>query len=335
MHAYFTGNIGDRHVSVLHGLGGAGKTQTALKFIDESSKSGRFSAVFFIDASTLGTLKLSFQGLAVAVQAGNTVEHALRWLIAQGTEWLILFNNADDTGIDLQQFIPGCSHGNILITTRNPVLRTHALDSHHKLSNMEEAEAVELLLRSSLTESSPDKKQLAREIVKELYCFPLAIIQAGAYISKTSVGLQSYLNLYLQNKSRLLKEKPAQTQDGYACTVYTTWEISYNRLSKPAVQLLQLCSLLHHEGITEAIFSNAIHYTGTELGELGPTTEDLKDAREFLAQFAAPSGTWDSMAFLEVIAEIQGYSLIEANGQSGVYSIHPLVHSWTRSVLSD
>ncbi|KAJ7904907.1 hypothetical protein B0H13DRAFT_1881496 [Mycena leptocephala] len=323
LQANFTVNIGRRHVSVLYGLGGAGKTQTALKFLEQSSGLGRFSSVFFIDASTLGTLKLSFQGLAVVVHAGDTVWHALQWLVAQRTEWLLLFNNADDTGIDLQQFMPGCSHGNILITTRNPALCVHAPDSHYRLSDMEEADAVELLLRSSLTEYSPEKKQIAREIVQVLHYFPLAIIQAGAYISKTS------------HRARLLKEKPAQTQDGYAFTVYTTWEISFNRLSKPAVQLLQLCSFLHHEGITETIFSRAIPYKGTELGELGPTTEDLRDAREFLAQFVAPSGTWDSLTFAEVIAEIQGYSLIELDGQKKICSIHPLVHTWTQSMLPD
>ncbi|KAJ7819322.1 hypothetical protein B0H13DRAFT_1584885, partial [Mycena leptocephala] len=230
--------------------------------------------------------------------------------------------------IDLQQFMPRCSHGNILITTRNPVLCVHAPDSHYRLSDMEEADAVELLLRSSLTKSTPEKKQIAREIVQVLHYFPLAIIQAAAYISKTSVGLERYLDLYMQNRARLLKEKPAQTQDGYAFTVYTTWEISFKCLSKPAVQLLQLCSFLHHEGITETIFSRAIHYKGTELGELGPTTKDLRNAQEFLAQFVAPSGTWDSLTFEKVMAEIQGYSLIELDGQRGIYSIHPLVHTW-------
>ncbi|KAJ7864222.1 hypothetical protein B0H14DRAFT_2348603 [Mycena olivaceomarginata] len=217
-----------------------------------------------------------------------------------------------------------------LITTRNPGLCVHAPDSHYRLSDMEEADAVELLLRSSLTKSTPENEQMAREIVQVLYYFPPAIIQAVAYISKTSLGLERYLDLYMQNRACLLKEKPAQTQDGYAFTVYTIWEISFKCLSKPAVQLLQYCSFLHYEGITETMFSRAIHYKGTELGELGPTTEDLRDAREFLAQFVAPSGPWDSLTFEEVMAEIQGYSLIELDGQRKIYSIHPLVHTWTK-----
>jgi tRNA A37 threonylcarbamoyladenosine biosynthesis protein TsaE len=39
LHAYFSQDIGKRHVSLLHGLGGAGKTQICLKFLDETDKS--------------------------------------------------------------------------------------------------------------------------------------------------------------------------------------------------------------------------------------------------------------------------------------------------------
>jgi hypothetical protein len=36
MNHFFTQDIGKQHIYVLHGLGGAGKTQIALKFIDDS-----------------------------------------------------------------------------------------------------------------------------------------------------------------------------------------------------------------------------------------------------------------------------------------------------------
>jgi len=35
MHAYFSANVGRRHVFVLHGLGGSGKSQIAFKFVEE------------------------------------------------------------------------------------------------------------------------------------------------------------------------------------------------------------------------------------------------------------------------------------------------------------
>ncbi|KAJ6521495.1 hypothetical protein DFH09DRAFT_939003, partial [Mycena vulgaris] len=37
MHQFFTMVSGEQHIFLLYGLGGSGKTQTALKFIQESS----------------------------------------------------------------------------------------------------------------------------------------------------------------------------------------------------------------------------------------------------------------------------------------------------------
>jgi hypothetical protein len=47
------------------------------------------------------------------------------------------------------------------------------------------------------------------------------------------------------NQARLLSEKPAQSYDEYALTVYTTWQISFEKLSPCAAKIIQLCSLLH------------------------------------------------------------------------------------------
>jgi GTPase SAR1 family protein len=37
MHQYFMHNMGNQRIFLLYGLGGAGKTQIALKFIQESA----------------------------------------------------------------------------------------------------------------------------------------------------------------------------------------------------------------------------------------------------------------------------------------------------------
>lgn len=39
MHQYFSQDIGRRHICLLHGLGGSGKTQIAFKFLDETDSS--------------------------------------------------------------------------------------------------------------------------------------------------------------------------------------------------------------------------------------------------------------------------------------------------------
>ncbi|KAJ7450386.1 P-loop containing nucleoside triphosphate hydrolase protein, partial [Mycena latifolia] len=329
MHQYFTEDLGKQHIYVLYGLGGSGKTQIALKFIDESasradSNTLRFSDIFLIDTSTPDTIDTSLKRVAAMKKIGNTAQDALDWLRSKQNEWLLFFDNADDPKIDLHNFFPCCNHGNILITSRNPQVRGYG--SHSLVSDMEEGEAVELLLRSAAQDLIPKNKDTATEIVKALWYLPLAIVQAGAFIMKSG-SLNSYLSLYMKNNKQLLREKPTQSHDNYAWTVYTTWQISFDQLSQPAAMLFQLCSFLHHGGISEGFFSNASRY---KFPSSGPSKEELKMPLEFLSQFLGPDDTWNSLCFCDATNELQAYSLVNFDAERDSFSIHPLVHSWSR-----
>ncbi|KAJ7446952.1 P-loop containing nucleoside triphosphate hydrolase protein [Mycena latifolia] len=328
MHEFFEQDLSQQHIFLLHGLGGAGKTQIALKFIQESSS--HFSEIFLIDTSTPKTIETGLKNIAATKNAGGMAQDALEWLRSQSDEWLLLFDNADDPKINLHKFFPHCSHGNILITSRNPGLQVYA-GSQALVSDMEEGDAVELLLKSAATATTPANKDTATEIVKELCYLPLAIIQAGAFISQSG-ALDRYLELYMDNRARLLSEKPVQSHDDYAWTVYTTWQISFDQLSKLAATFLQLCSFLHHEGISEEIFSRASAY---DFPAHDPSKEELEEPLEFLSQFLGPAGTWDSLHFMQVTNELRAYSLITLHLEKNIFSIHPLVHSWSQSTLTD
>ncbi|KAJ7654226.1 hypothetical protein B0H17DRAFT_1021879 [Mycena rosella] len=292
--------------------------------------SARFSDVFFIDASTPETIAIGLMNIAVSKDSGSNAQDALRWISRAAEEWLIVFDNADDPKINLHNYFPRCKHGNILITSRNPGLAVHA-GAHTAVSDMEETDSVELLLKSAAIDSTQQNREVAREIVKELCYFPLAITQAGAFISK-SRALDSYLVYYSANRVRLLSEMPAQTHDDYGLTVYTTWKISFKELTPPAATLLQLCSFLHHQGISEKIFSNALMYT---FPADGPSKEELQGPLEILSHFTETTGAWDSLRFMDLIHELIGYSLISFAPVTKMFSIHPLVHKWSQSTLTD
>ncbi|KAJ7121153.1 hypothetical protein C8R44DRAFT_705900 [Mycena epipterygia] len=221
-------------------------------------------------------------------------------------EWLLFFDNADDPKINLNDYFPNCGHGNILITSRNPGLGVYA-SAHAPVSNMEEMDAINLLLRSAVQETTDHNRTTAGQIVKVLHYLPLAIIQAGAFISKSG-DLDSYLALYEQNQVQLLSQKPTQSHNNYAWTVYTTWQISFNQLSQPAAMFLQLCLLLHHQGISEQIFKNAATY---KFGPSSPSKEELQMPLEFLSHFLVPNGVWDSFCFIDMSNEVRAYSLIK------------------------
>ncbi|KAJ6506694.1 hypothetical protein C8R45DRAFT_1175853 [Mycena sanguinolenta] len=350
MHQFFTQDTGKQKRYVLYGLGGAGKTQIALKFIKEWTKSS-FTDRLLVDASNTDTIETGLRNIAVTKGTGNSSQDALIWLARKNEQWLLLLDNADDPTINLNHWFPRCNHGNIIITTRNHSARIHG--AHSEVSNMEELDAVALLLKSALCQSSPTNVQLADEIVKvsfqawilytkivdvikALWHFPLAIVQAGAFISK-SEALNTYLDLFAKNRTKLLKEKPTQTYDNYASAVYTTWEMSFKKLSNQAAMFLQLCSFLHRDDISEDIFARAANYIMKSHNRTQNQSSSHKEIKpeEFLSYFSGPTGDWDSFQFLKLINEIKAYSLINYNMERNSFSIHPLVHTWSQTTLAD
>ncbi|KAJ7066152.1 hypothetical protein C8F01DRAFT_1052203 [Mycena amicta] len=301
----------EQKVVLLHGLGGAGKTQTALKFIADSGF--RFTDQFKINASSAETIEAGYRQLAIDKKLGDTVEAAQTWLKANQQEWLILFDNADKRDLNLGSYLPKFHHGNILITSRNPDLGIHTGSPRKaiQISDLAIDDASVLLLnRAGVKLETGDNQKHAAMIAKELHCFPLAIVQAGAFIDKSphlKQDISRYVQLYQKNKAELLSEKPAQSTENYNETVYTTWRMSFDRLSQAeplAAQFLQLCSFMHFEGISEDIFKRA-------------STYEIKNG----------------LVFNRITSELCGYSLM--TWQKGAYSIHPLVHHWSRTTIMD
>ncbi|KAJ7795887.1 P-loop containing nucleoside triphosphate hydrolase protein [Mycena leptocephala] len=326
MHQYFNQDLGEQQIYVLYGLGGAGKTQISLKFIAESS---HFTDRFFLDASTIETIDMGLKTIATTRKIGESSQDTLKWLAAKPEPWLLFFDNADDPKIDLNKFLPKCNHGNIVITSRNPGLRGYG--QHSQVSDMYEKEAVDLLLKCASQDTTSTNEQIAAEIVKALSYFPLAIVQAGAFILESG-ALDTYLGLYMKNRAQLLSERPAQTHDNYSWTVYTTWQMSFDKLTQPAAMFLQLCSFLHREGISEEIFSRAVTY---RFRSSGPSKEELQKPLEFLSYLLTPTGEWDPLSFLKLTNEIKAYSLIAFDPGRKLFSIHPLVHAWGRTIIAN
>lgn len=109
-----------------------------------------FSHIFYVNASSATTISTDLKSLA-RVNKGETEGDALTWLAQDDTNWLVLFDNADDTSLELKQYFPICSHGTIIITTRNHQMVNLASGphTHYKVSGMSPQDAKELLLTAS------------------------------------------------------------------------------------------------------------------------------------------------------------------------------------------
>ena len=93
------------------------------------------------------------------------------------------------------------------------------------------------------------------------------MVQAGAYILMSG-DIGGYLDSYKKHRTKLLREHGTQRADDYKWTVYTTWQISFEKLSSEAATFLQLCACIHHDGISEEIFRRAATTTFEEVPSL-------------------------------------------------------------------
>jgi hypothetical protein len=190
---------------------------------------------------------------------------------------------------------------------------------------MDPEDAIDLLLRSAMVEDSARNRDIGAAICHELGCLALAITQAGAYILR-ACSLDDYLQVCREDRATLLQSRSGQAVDDYKWTVYTTWEMSLEKLSPPTAMLLRLFAFLHHDRIPRAIFEKA--------AASGIARDAFHDGIRFLANFRTQSGEWSKQKFLNSIRELTAYSLINVDNEHHTYSIHPLVHAWARERVS-
>ncbi|KAG8748443.1 hypothetical protein FRC12_013841 [Ceratobasidium sp. 428] len=230
-----TSSVKERRVFVFHGLGGAGKTQLALRTVERTRD--LWSDVIFVDATSIETLTGTLRQFAMARSLGDTYEAALLWLSSYTKRWLLVFDNADDSSLDLEKYFPKGTHGRVLITTRTRdiALLAQGPDSDYNVSSMEPEESLQLLLavaRVNLSTLSDEDKNTANTIVQDLGHLPLAVVHAGAYMWRTSCTFSSYRQLYKERPQQILDRhtKMPVNVSGYERTVYATWKMSYDLL---------------------------------------------------------------------------------------------------------
>ena len=134
----------------------------------------RFWRIFWIDASSVETIELSFKSIAQdaevkALGVENSTHAVLRWLSVEERDWLLIYDNADGRPEDVEGYLPAGEGGNILLTSRNPNMRQFVSrqDGVVEVVGMDEDDATSLLLKWVPHErSASDVESLARSIVQ-------------------------------------------------------------------------------------------------------------------------------------------------------------------------
>ena len=313
------------------GLGGSGKTQTALKFATNNRHHYQ-AGVFFLTASTEASLAADLSRICDLLQLDDVSNHlkAFKEWLSQDDhkDWLLIFDNNDDlASVRLVNYIPRTSWGHVIVTSRDQAVIGGVAKAGYILERLEmhEAEMV-LLQKSGIIDPSIRDQEEVRAIVELLGCLPLAVDQAGAYIRTRCKTFSSYLRLCRERQSDMLKFRPRLGQ--YEKSVFTTWEINFDQVereSKVASNLLLLFCFLDASNIAEIMLDRACSPQKRwnrlgERSEVGPMDSGIDC--EFVALVQ------DEIAFDDVVEKLLSFSLIHRdNDLNGLrnFSIHPLV----------
>jgi tetratricopeptide (TPR) repeat protein len=284
-------------VQSFRGMGGVGKTQMATEFAHLNA--AQYDVVWWIDAEKAETIpgqiarlaaELGLESMTEPEQLQAQVHRALQGRAG----WLLVFDNADQVDA-LRPWLPSMPlrpgvPGHVIVTTRRggfgvlgEVLKVDVLDLEV---------AVELLS----ARVSGLARDLAEEIAKVLGRLPLALEQAAAYLDRTQMPADEFLEL-LKTRADVMLDKGV-------------WALSFERLldeNPSAMQLMDVCAYLAPDAIPLRLF--------TEHADLLPAP--LSDVAS------------DPLAFGEAVAALLDYSLVKR--ADAKLQIHRLVQADLRS----
>ena len=311
------------HPQGISGLGGIGKTQTAIEYAYRYRS--EYKAVFWVRADSVTALTSSMLDMARVLELPERdeqdqeiiVQAVLRWLRAN-TNWLLIYDNIDNLSI-AEPFLATAGAGHLLFTTRTYALG--GLAQRLDIQKMEpEVGALLLLRRASLLTpqatldiASPDDQRLACAISEELDGLPLALDQAGAYIKEAPCPLQDYLTRYQTRRGDILRERGSFDQD-YPASVATTWSLSFEKVSRvdpAAAELLKFCAFLAPDAIPETMILKGALY-------LPPIVQEV---------------TVHPVRFDQTLAALLAYSLVGRNVNETL-NVHRLVQAVLRDGMA-
>ncbi len=325
----------------ISGLGGIGKTQTAIEFCyryknnyepifwTRSENEAEFNTSYLEQAKKLKLI--SDKDIEQGLKIEEIIETFKTWL-SNNSNWLMVLDNLENVDL-IRKYLPNNYQGYILITTRSQSLKGYTNIIPLKKMSIETG-ILFLLKRASLitipTKTDENNKPLdellgnlpeqekkdAKEIVKEMDGLPLALEQAGAYINETKCSLSDYLSAYkdIRNTIIMLNNEGEDVNDHKS--VFATFKLAFDKVkeqSPAAVDFLKVCSFLSSDLIPEEIFTKAGNLLSSELAILGDNT----------------------FYFNNMIRVLLNYSLIERDSNNKNFSIHRLVQTVIRDLISD
>lgn len=265
-------------IQALSGLGGLGKTQTAVEYAYRYRH--HYRVVLWMRAETEEELLTHFKAAAELLKRPVThIQHPQSLLASmqewfqRTTDWLLILDNADQIAV-VEPFLPPSARGHVLLTTRatamgslaQPVTLTPLAPDDGALCILRRANY--LPWTGQLRDASPASVKAARDLSQLMDGLPLALEQAGAYIETTGRSVSGYLDLYREYRPEIQRYRHGEVPN-YRDPVAFAWNIAREMVQEEnaaAIELLHLCAFLAPEAIPYDLFTKGAHLLGPILG---------------------------------------------------------------------
>ncbi|MBV8234437.1 MAG: tetratricopeptide repeat protein [Acidimicrobiia bacterium] len=299
------------------GLGGVGKTQTAVEYAYRHRQ--QYRAVLWVRADTETDLASGYRALAEVLglpekgaQDSNEVAAAVRRWLGREPGYLLILDNANDPAL-VKPYLPPDPKGHVLLTSRAHNFDVLGIHESIGLPVLTPDEALAFLQKRTGRKGplDPAEQEAARTLAEELGYLPLALEQAAAYMVEHEETFAVYLDAYRTLRLKLLDEMGPVAGE-YLETVRTTWKRGFDAVaaaSPAASALLRLSAFLAPDAIPyELILEGA-----SELGEpLAPALASL------------PGG---DHALNTLLTPLARHSLVRRAPEARAYSVHRLVQA--------
>lgn len=265
--ALYPGIIPQQRSFLLHGLGGMGKTQTALQFIFESTS--MFRSILWARAEDKTKLSQDFAEYAKELGLVKTlgkdldypVDTLLRWYESTKEPWLVVFDGLDipdttELRKALRDFWPRGSAGAVLVTSRNRELMGTYTEDAECLNVLDKESSIELLMKLIPDPVKEDRQDLEK-VVRQVDYLPLGILAAASFIRNDSLSARDFLETY--SNSDMIQDANAHSIDNaasrYRHTLATTWDLEFGKLETKAKAFLFLLAFLDADKVQERLLS--------------------------------------------------------------------------------
>lgn len=227
--------------------------------------------------------------------------------------WLLIIDGVDasETLLGLKEFFNHLSrdaNGTIIFTSRNRDLILELVEfdsaSVFHLHSLSEEHAVELL--TCISDDVSTNTDFRKELVEELQCLPLAVMQAATFIRKKPIDVFGYLDLYRGDEVEKFNLLDSATDIHGAKSinaVTTIWGTTLDQIESScgyASQLIRFLACLHPRAIPYCLL--------------------LTEA----------NGWFDVVSAL---GSLEAFSMIHTNNVDKIVHIHSLVHFVLRQRL--